>query len=106
MEQSDHVRDTIETFVRKYKSPHLMSLKKFVFEQPELPSGMNYIPTIYSDNSDPINRGSMNRTIEIQGSSFNTINKSELYSPQNNRDNLGNSSLTVSFKKSPELISK
>jgi hypothetical protein len=99
MEQSDLVRDTITTFQMKFKSAQLTSLKKFVFEPNEIPSGLIYIPTMYTDHSDPLNRGSINRTIEINGSAISTYNSPQnIYSPQ------PNNFLNSSFKKSPESM--
>lgn len=76
MEQSDLVRDNIHTLFIKINSPQLESLRKFVFRPVEPSSAEIYIPTIYSDHSDKVNKWSLNRTIEIQGSDMNNTNKS------------------------------
>ena len=74
LEQSEEVRDNLQTFALKLHSPHLQSLRKFVF-RPEAVKD-SYIPTIYSDHSEIARKSRLNRTIEIQGSS-SASNKSE-----------------------------
>jgi len=76
METSDLVRDTLVTFSLKLSSPQFESLRKFVFGQSEQLSSNMYIATVYSEQSEKINKSRLNRTIEIQGSANTNFNKS------------------------------
>lgn len=98
------MRDTLQTFEIKLKSPHLQSLRRLRYLPP--PANQQYIPTVYSDHSEQLHKSTLNRTIEIQGSNLSvtmTHNKSE----GSQRDGIDLSMersrpLFATFKKSPQ----